>query len=56
MSKIHGTGEKEKEKRSWWSNAISANQEIKYSIYEINLSEPRNKVNLEYNILGHIVQ
>lgn len=54
MSKIHGTGKKEK--RSLRSNAVSANQEIKYSIYEINLSEPRNKVNLEYNILGHIMQ
>lgn len=56
MSKIHGTGKKQKEKRSLQSNAVSANQEIKYSIYEINLSEPRNKVNLEYNVLGHIIQ
>lgn len=56
MSKIHGTGKKQKEKRRLRSNAVSANQEIKYSIYEINLSEPRNKVNLEYNVLGHIIQ
>lgn len=42
---------KKKEKEACNQNVIAANQRIKYSIQKINLSESRNKVNLNITYL-----